>query len=221
MVADTVVARDGTRIKICLWGHASVSLQWSDFRMSIDPVRPYVEDIYENCDDLALLTHHHADHFDPATISRVLKVGGVVLGSKECGKIVSCRSAVPGRTYSLAGCSVETVPAYNITSGHIQYHPRERGDVGYVLKIGGSRIYFAGDTEDVCEVCALRDIDIAFLPVNQPYTMTIDQVVHVVREMCPKVLYPYHYGSSAGVTDVAILQECLKGVCDVRIRNMA
>ena len=220
MIVDSIIARDGTYIKLIPWGHASVSMQWQDFKVSIDPVGLYVAENYSACDDLVLLTHHHADHLDDRTISRVITKDGLVIGTQSCKENVMCHTVVPMQAYSFAGCNLETVPAYNVTPNHVQYHPKERGDVGYVLNIGGSRIYFAGDTEDVSEVCALRNIDVAFLPVNQPYTMTIDQVVHVAREMRPKVLYPYHYGSSSGVTDVTPLVHLLKGVCEVRIRSM-
>ena len=110
--------------------------------------------------------------------------------------------------------------SYNTTPGHLQFHPREREDCGYVLTIGGTRIYIAGDTEPTPELKALRKIDIAFLPVNQPYTMTVDQAVEAVKALKPAIFYPYHYGEVDEKTDIDRLARELEGVTEVRIRPM-
>lgn len=111
--------------------------------------------------------------------------------------------------------TVEALPAYNITEGRTQFHPKGR-DNGYLVTLDGLRIYIAGDTEDIPEMADIHDIDIAFLPCNQPYTMTTDQLVRAARLIRPRVLFPYHYGQ----TDVSALPAQLKadGV-DVRIRH--
>ena len=111
--------------------------------------------------------------------------------------------------------TVEAVPAYNITEGHLQFHPKGR-DNGYLLTLDGLKIYIAGDTEDIPEMAAIQDIDIAFLPCNQPYTMTPEQVVRVARLIRPKVLFPYHYSQ----TDVSVLAPQLQGDgIEVRVRH--
>ena len=109
--------------------------------------------------------------------------------------------------------TVEAVPAYNTTEGHQQFHPKGR-DNGYILTIDGLRIYIAGDTEDIPEMANIKDIDIAFLPCNQPYTMTPEQLVKAAKMVNPKVLFPYHYGE----TDVSGIPLQLPGI-DVRIRH--
>jgi L-ascorbate metabolism protein UlaG (beta-lactamase superfamily) len=110
---------------------------------------------------------------------------------------------------------VEAVPAYNTTEGHTQFHPRGR-DNGYILTFDGLRIYIAGDTENIPEMGELHDIDIAFLPCNQPYTMTTDQLKSVARVVRPRILFPYHYGQ----TDVSALPGQLGAdKIDVRIRH--
>ena len=110
---------------------------------------------------------------------------------------------------------VEAVPAYNTTQGRTQFHPKGR-DNGYILTIDGLRIYIAGDTEDIPEMKDIKDIDIAFLPCNQPYTMTPEQLIKAARTIKPKVLFPYHYGQ----TDVSGIAGQLKGDgIDVRIRH--
>jgi L-ascorbate metabolism protein UlaG (beta-lactamase superfamily) len=97
---------------------------------------------------------------------------------------------------------VEAVPAYNTTPGREQYHPKGR-DNGYILTLDGLRIYIAGDTEDIPEMQQIKDIDVAFLPCNQPFTMTIDQLVSAAKTIKPKVLYPYHY-SETPVTQIVM-----------------
>ena len=110
---------------------------------------------------------------------------------------------------------VEAVSAYNTTQGRTQFHPKGR-DNGYILTIDGLRIYIAGDTEDISEMKDIKDIDIAFLPCNQPYTMTPEQLVKAARTIKPKVLFPYHYGQ----TDVSGIPGLLSGDgIDVRIRH--
>ena len=112
--------------------------------------------------------------------------------------------------------TIEAVPAYNTTPGREKFHPRHR-DNGYILTLGGTRIYIAGDTEDIPELKNLKDIDIAFLPVNQPYTMTVPQAANAARMFSPKILYPYHYGD----TKISELKEALQGSgVEVRIREM-
>ena len=111
--------------------------------------------------------------------------------------------------------TVEAVPAYNTSEGRTQFHPKGR-DNGYILAIDGLRIYIAGDTEDIPEMSAIKDIDIAFLPCNQPYTMTTEQLVKAAKTVKPKVLFPYHYGQ----TDVKGIPSQLKDCgIDVRIRH--
>ena len=119
-----------------------------------------------------------------------------------------------GESYSDGILSVDAVPAYNTTEDHLQFHPKGR-DNGYVLTLDGLRIYIAGDTEDIPEMSDLMDIDIAFLPCNQPYTMTVDQLVNAAKVIQPKVLIPYHYSQ----TDISSVPSLLSGI-DVRIRQM-
>lgn len=110
------------------------------------------------------------------------------------------------------------VPAYNITSSRMGYHPRERKDNGYVLSIGSLRIYIAGDTEPIPEMANIGKIDIAFLPMNLPFTMTPTQVAQAARIIKPRILYPYHFGS----TDTSEITRLLSSDKDieVRIRNL-
>jgi L-ascorbate metabolism protein UlaG (beta-lactamase superfamily) len=117
----------------------------------------------------------------------------------------------------VAGIIIDAVPAYNTTPGRENFHPKGR-DNGYIVWLGGKRIYIAGDTENIPEMGALKGVDIAFLPMNQPFTMTPEQVVAAARLLQPRILYPYHFGD----TDTSKLKQLMKGVegVELRIRNM-
>ena len=118
-----------------------------------------------------------------------------------------------GDVQNLLGLKIEAVPAYNTTEGRSRFHPKGR-DNGYILTLGGKRIYIAGDTEDTPEMKQLKDIEIAFLPMNQPYTMTPAQVAAAAKAFRPSVLYPYHFDD----TDVSELVNLLKGESDIEVR---
>ena len=118
------------------------------------------------------------------------------------------------------GLSVRAVAAYNISEGHTDFHPKSREDCGYILTLGGTTIYIAGDTEDNDDVLSFQGIDIAFLPVNQPYTMTVEQASRVVKAIKPTIFYPYHYGQVEEKTDIEALKRSLEGVCEVRVFPM-
>ena len=134
-----------------------------------------------------------------------------------------CYTMLPGAVAEpYADIRVEAVAAYNTSEHQLQFHPKEREDCGYVITLGGDvRIYVSGDTEPTVEQAALKDIDIAFICVNQPYTMTPEQAVAAVKAVQPKIYYPYHYGQVEEPTDVEALAKMLEGVTDVRIRPLA
>jgi L-ascorbate metabolism protein UlaG (beta-lactamase superfamily) len=122
----------------------------------------------------------------------------------------------------IEGIKVEAVAAYNTSEGHTDFHPKHREDCGYVLTLGDAvRIYISGDTELTEEMKVLRDVDIAFVAVNQPYTMTPQQAVEAVKALQPKIFYPYHYGQVDEPTDVEALARMLQDIVDVRIRPLA
>lgn len=110
----------------------------------------------------------------------------------------------------------EAVPAYNTTPGRDKFHPKGR-DNGYILTVGGTRIYIAGDTEDIPEMKQIKNIDIAFLPVNQPYTMTPEQAIQSAKTIQPHILYPYHYGD----TNINEVKDGLKNEKEIEVRIRA
>ncbi len=208
-------------LKIAFIGHGSLMLLWAGKVIHVDPVSEYADYGQMPKADLVLLTHEHRDHLDPKALAAI-RVGNTAVILPE-----ACASQVPGgvvmgngETRTLAGIRVEAVPAYNLI--HMRgpgapYHPKGRGN-GYVLTLGNLRLYVAGDTENTAEMKALTAIDVAFLPMNLPFTMTPEMVADAARVFKPKVLYPYHFGD----TDTAKLVELLKDTpeVEVRIRRM-
>ena len=151
--------------------------------------------------DLVLITHEHGDHYDVETLSAVvgantrLLTNPAVHGMLPEGLKALATAIANGEETTVNDIAVAAIPAYNTTPDRLQYHPQGR-DNGYVLTIGGRRVYIAGDTEDIPEMRALEDIDIAFLPMNLPYTMDITQAAAAVTAFTPAIVYPYHYQDS-------------------------
>ncbi|MBR6284193.1 MAG: MBL fold metallo-hydrolase [Muribaculaceae bacterium] len=201
--------------------HGSVRITAGDCEIEVDPVTKLGNRTseYAVCPkaDFIIVTHEHADHFDPEAIKLLTKPGTTLITNVRCAEQLGYGTVMAnGDSLALAdGISLKAVPAYNTTEGHLQFHPKGR-DNGFVLTIDGLRIYIAGDTEDIPEMSDLHDIDIALLPCNQPYTMTVDQLLRAARTVKPRVLFPYHYGE----TDVTPAVDALKAHdIEVRIRH--
>ena len=175
--------------------------------------------------DVILVTHSHYDHFDMSAIEHLQKSDTHILLDKTSaeGFQGDCYTMLPGaKAEPFADIKVEAVAAYNTSETQLQFHPKEREDCGYVVVLDDAvRIYFSGDTEPTPELRALQCIDIAFVCVNQPYTMKPEQAVEAVKALRPQIYYPYHYGQVDEPTDVEALACMLEGVCDVRIRELA
>lgn len=219
---DTYIAKDKNKIVLTFYVHASVGIEWNGIHIYVDPVgdKYGVDYSSEPKADLILITHHHTDHLDADTIKTLSKEETIVYASKRCSDVITAISLVPYDSITCKGISIQAIPAYNITKEHLQFHPKHDEGLGYVLGIGGTNIYIAGDTEDNDDVLSLKNINVAFLPVNQPYTMTIEQAINVAKALRPSILYPYHTGSQMGETDVTPLIPMLKGLCEVKIRNL-
>lgn len=222
--ADTLTLRDGTELTITFFAHASLSLRVGEaYYIYVDPVSEHADYAQLPKADLVLITHQHSDHFDRAAVDELTTRHSEILCSRVVaeGFEMACCTMRPGSVATpREGIRVEAVTACNTTEAHLQFHPREREDCGYLLTIGGSRIYIAGDTEPTPELLALKEIDVAFLPVNQPYTMTVEQTVEAVKAIRPAIFYPYHYGQVEEKTDLDRLAAELTGITKVRIRPM-
>lgn len=218
---------NGHTLRLTFFAHASIAIEYEGRHIYIDPVVGHAD--YENLPkaDMILVTHSHYDHFDMAAIESLQRADTHILCDKTSAESFAgeCYTMLPGsHAEPYADIKVDAIAAYNTSEHQLQFHPKEREDCGYVVTLGDAvRIYVSGDTEPTAEQQALKDmgIDIAFICVNQPYTMTPEQAVAAVKAVAPKIYYPYHYGQVDEPTDVEALKEMLNGVCDVRIRPLA
>jgi len=221
MFEQDVINTSEGKLKVTFVGHGTLMFDFEGIIVHVDPTEREADYSDMPKGDVILITHRHGDHLDPKAIEAIRKESTVVLAPEACASDV--RGVHPignGEVHTSHGLKITAVPAYNIVhrrpSGDA-YHPRGEGN-GYVVTFGDERVYVAGDTENVPEIKALEDIDVAFLPMNLPYTMTPEMVADAARAIRPKVLYPYHYGN----TDTGELVRLLGDEKDieVRIRNM-
>jgi len=215
---DTFKTKHNHELIITFIKHGSLMLTYNNQTIQVDPVSRFADYSTFPKADVILITHEHGDHLDLNAIEKLTKTGTMLIINegykKQLEKGVLMKNGDKMKVSEQI--SIEAVPAYNTTSGREQYHLKNR-DNGYVLTIDGLRVYIAGDTEDIPELKDLKDIDVVFLPVNQPYTMTVSQAAHAAKMITPKVLYPYHFAN----TDIEKLKDKLKGSgIDVRIRKM-
>lgn len=206
-------------LEIAFLGHASLALEYQGNKIYIDPVRRYADfSKYPNA-DLLLITHEHGDHLESAAIDALKgSATRIVLPESSRAKLGEGETLDHGKTVEAAGIAALAVPAYNVSADRLRYHPKERKDNGYILTVGNLRIYVAGDTEPIPEMADFGRIDIAFLPMNLPFTMTPEQAAAAARTIKPRILYPYHFGT----TDPNLLVKLLadeKGI-EVRVRNL-
>lgn len=221
---DTIEYGDGDKLTFTFFAHASFAITLGERHIYIDPVSDHARYSLLPKADVVLITHHHYDHLDRAAIDDITTRNSLIICDKTSAESFEDEAIVmtPGiKTQPFDDVLIEAVAAYNTTEGHTDFHPRTREDCGYVISIeNGPRIYIAGDTEPTEEMLALKDIDIAFLPVNQPYTMTVDQAVEAVKALKPKIFYPYHYGQVEEVTDIDKLKALVADYTDIRIFPM-
>jgi L-ascorbate metabolism protein UlaG (beta-lactamase superfamily) len=204
-------------LAITFFGHASLMISFNGKIIHIDPVSQYADYAKLPKADLILVTHEHSDHLDLKAIDAVktdktaLVVTETVATQVKNGIVLK-----NGEKKTIQSFRIAAVPAYNLVnmrSPGVPFHPKGIGN-GYIITCGGKRIYIAGDTENTPEMKSLKNIDIAFLPMNLPYTMTPEMVADAVRAFRPRILYPYHFGN----TDTSKLLELLKGEKDIEVR---
>jgi len=205
-------------LKITPIQHASLMIEAGGKVIQVDPVNP---PYYKNlpAPDLILITDIHGDHLSAPTIGAIRKPGTVIVAPEVVVPTVPDTQVIAnGQTKKWNDFTIEAIPMYNLTRGPKPgqlFHDKGRGN-GYVITYGGKRIYISGDTEGIPEMRGLRNIDVAFVCMNLPYTMPPNEAAEAVKAFHPAVVYPYHYRGS----DLKDFEEGLKGTgIEVRIRD--
>jgi L-ascorbate metabolism protein UlaG (beta-lactamase superfamily) len=218
--SDTI-ATSGGDLVITFIGHGTLMFEYNDIVIHADPAGMFADYSELPKADIVLVTHQHGDHFSAETINKISKDNTKVVLTEKCAEQYTDGIVLlNGEEETVDGINVKAVPAYNLVhkrdNGKV-FHPKGEGN-GYVITFGDKRVYIAGDTENVPEMKELDGIDIAFVPMNLPYTMTPAMAADAVRMLNPKIFYPYHFGD----TDTGELLELLsdKDDCDIRIRNL-
>ena len=198
-------------VKITPLYHASTLIEAGGKTIYLDPAKP-AKFAGSPKADLILITDIHPDHMDPASIAAISKAGTDILAPPAVvATVTTAKPIANGETKTWQGWTIEAIPAYNLnpTRGPAPgklFHDKGRGN-GYVLTYGGVRFYFSGDTEGVPEMRALKNIDVAFVCMNLPYTMPPDEAADAVKAFHPKIVIPYHYRGS----DLAVFKKGLEG----------
>jgi L-ascorbate metabolism protein UlaG (beta-lactamase superfamily) len=212
-----VIKTTAGNLEITFIGHGSLMLKFGGKVIHVDPFAKLADYAKLPKADLVFITHEHQDHLDLAALKQVTTSKTVVVLTEKCAEQMTGGIIMKnGDVRKVEGITVEAVPAYNIVHKRDNgqpYHPKGIGN-GYVITFADKRLYIAGDTENIPEMSLLKRIDIAFLPMNLPYTMTPEMVADAARSFRPKVLYPYHFGE----TDTARLVTLLKGNQDIEVR---
>jgi L-ascorbate metabolism protein UlaG (beta-lactamase superfamily) len=208
-------------LEITFLGHGTLMFAYDGKTIHVDPYSR-VADYRQLPDaDIVLVTHEHRDHLDPDALDKIVTRRTEIIGNAAAAQQLDDITVMrPGDTHKIQGIEIAAVPAYNIEHTRPNgdpFHPQGVGN-GYILTFGDLRVYVAGDTESTPEMQALTGIDVAFLPMNLPYTMTPGEVAEAARAFKPRILYPYHFGD----TDTNALVQLLDGSdIEVRVRDLA
>jgi L-ascorbate metabolism protein UlaG (beta-lactamase superfamily) len=216
-----VIPTSAGDLSITFIGHGSLMMAFNGRTIHIDPYSSVADYTSLPKADIVFLTHEHSDHLDKDALAKLrTDKTTIVLTKIGAAQIEGGIVMHNGETRSVDELKVEAIAAYNLVhkrSDGGAFHPKGDGN-GYILNFGDTRVYIAGDTENTPEMKGLRNIAIAFLPMNLPYTMTPEMVADAVRAFHPRILYPYHFGK----TDTSKIVELLKGEdTEVRIRELA
>lgn len=208
-------------LEITFLGHGSLLFSFRGRWIYVDPFSRVADYSALPKADAILITHEHRDHLDPEALAEIRTDETEIALTERCAASVPGTIMSEGDVREIAGLPVEAIPAYNrvhVRENGEPFHPRGVG-VGYVVTFGGLRVLIAGDTENTPELKAQSNIDIAFLPMNLPYTMTPEMVADVAAVVRPRILYPYHFGE----TDTSALSALLTDLeaVEVRLRRMA
>jgi len=203
---DTIAASKGNVIVQPVF-HAALVLQWNGKSVYIDPYNGADAYVTLPKPDLVLITDIHGDHMDLKTLQAldlshatfiVPQAVADKLPAEWKQKLVVLQN---GNTTEQSGISISAIPMYNLPNDSTARHTKGRGN-GYILTLGGKKFYISGDTEDIPEMRSLKNIDVAFVCMNLPFTMSVEQAASAVLEFKPKIVYPYHYRGQGGFSDI-------------------
>jgi L-ascorbate metabolism protein UlaG (beta-lactamase superfamily) len=215
---DTVKTADGD-LNISFIGHGTLMFKFKGMVIHVDPFSRLTDYGKLPKADLVLITHHHGDHLDLKALEAIVTDKTKVVITKDCKEKYAAGIVMAnGDKKEIKGLKIEAVPAYNLVhkrkSGE-PFHPKGSGN-GYVVTFGDKRVYIAGDTENTPEMKQLKDIDVAFLPMNLPYTMSEEMVADAAAAFKPKILYIYHF--FPGKADFKKLETLFKDIKGVDLR---
>ncbi len=217
-----VIKTSAGGLEITFLGHGTLMMSFAEMTIHVDPYGRVADYSKLPKADIVLITHEHGDHLDLDALAQVRTGETVMVLTEACSRQIEGGLVMRnGDVQSVKGIVIEALPAYNVVHKRASgepYHPKGAGN-GYVMTFDDKRVYVAGDTENISEMARLHDIDVAFLPMNLPYTMTPEMVADAAKVIRPKVLYPYHFGA----TDTQELVDLLGDQDDieVRVRSMA
>ncbi len=206
--------------------HATMVIHWDDVTMYVDPVGGAAAFEGQDAPDLILITDIHGDHLNVETLQAVVQPETQLVLPKavadEIPKSMARQFVVldNGQTRDVKGISIEAIPMYNLREEALKFHEKGRGN-GYVISKNNERVYISGDTEDIPEMRALKNIDKAFVCMNLPYTMTVESAADAVLEFAPKEVFPYHYRGTEGLSDVSKFKELVNaGNAEINVNQL-
>lgn len=228
--ADHVATSQGGDLTIQPIHHASLMLSWNGKHVLVDPAPLDQGDTGAEfkalpTPDIILITHIHGDHFSVPFLQAVAGPQTVILTPHNVFDAMP--ADLKGKARAMGNdehtvvdtIAIRTVPMYNTTESRSHFHPKGAGN-GYVITFGGKQVYIAGDTEESPELAHLADIDVAFIPMNLPYTQTVQAAAKWVKDFRPKIVYPYHFRNADGTkADVNMFKKLVGGASDVRLRD--
>jgi L-ascorbate metabolism protein UlaG (beta-lactamase superfamily) len=216
-----IIETTSGNLEITFIGHGTLMFAFGGKTIHVDPWSKLADYSARPKADVILITHEHGDHFDPKAIAALRTSETAVFAPENCARQIEGSAVINnGDVKTVGEITIEAVPAYNLVhmrDNGTPYHLKGVGN-GYVITLGDKRVYVAGDTENTPEMKALEKIGVAFLPLNIPYTMTLEMFVDAARAVKPKVLYPYHYARSNPSQVVELLKDTPE--IEVRIRRM-
>lgn len=219
-VFSVIFGQDDTANKIKFFPieHATMVIETSEATIYVDPVGEMKAFADYPAPDVVLITDIHSDHLNEDMVGALKQDETIIVAPKAVvDKLGYGQILNNGESTTADNLKIEAIPMYNMTEGRLKYHPKGRGN-GYVITADGKRIYISGDTEDIPEMRNLKNIDYAFVCMNLPYTMSVEQAASAVLEMKPKVVFPYHYRGTDGFSDIEKFKELVSKDKDIEVR---